>query len=93
MAQTKVTSPGITDSAITNVKIDTVAASKLTGALPAISGASLTDLPTETKPTISSISPSVIENTATAVTLTGTNYVSVPQVEAISSTGSNYSSR
>ena len=87
MAQTKVTSPGITDSAITNVKIDTVAASKLTGALPAISGASLTDLPTETKPTISSISPSVIENTATAVTLTGTNYVSVPQVEAISSTG------
>ena len=87
MAQTKVTSPGITDSAITNVKIDTVAASKLTGALPAISGASLTDLPTETKPTISSISPSVIENTATAVTLTGTNYVSVPQVEAINSSG------
>ena len=87
MAQTKVTSPGITDSAITNVKIDTVAASKLTGALPAISGASLTDLPTETKPTISSISPSVIENTATAVTITGTNFISVPQVEAINSSG------
>ena len=44
MAQTKVTSPGITDSAITNVKIDTVAASKLTGALPAISGANLTGI-------------------------------------------------
>ena len=87
MAQTKVTSPGITDSAITNVKIDTVAASKLTGALPAISGAALTNLPTETKPTITSISPSVITNAATAVTLTGTNYVSVPQVEAINSTG------
>ena len=87
MAQTKVISGGITDSSVTNVKIADVAASKLTGALPAISGASLTDLPTETNPTISSISPSVIENTATAVTLTGTNYVSVPQVEAINSTG------
>ena len=87
MAQTKVTSPGITDSSVTNIKIDTVAASKLTGALPAISGASLTDLPTETKPTITSISPTVITNAQTAVTLTGTNYVSVPQVEAINSTG------
>ena len=87
MAQTKVISGGITDSSVTNVKIDTVAANKLTGALPAISGANLTNLPTETKPTISSISPSVITNAATAVTLTGTNYVSVPQVEAINSTG------
>ena len=41
----------------------------------------------ETKPTISSISPSVIENTQTAVTITGTNFISVPQVEAINSTG------
>ena len=87
MAQTKVTTGGITDSNITNVKIDTVEASKLTGALPAISGAALTNLPTETKPTITSISPSVITNAQTAVTLTGTNYVSVPQVDAINSTG------
>ena len=41
----------------------------------------------ETKPTITGISPSVIENTQTAVTITGTNYVSVPTVEAISTTG------
>ena len=41
----------------------------------------------ETKPTVSSISPSTIDNTATAVTITGTNFVSVPQVEAINSTG------
>ena len=41
----------------------------------------------ETKPTISAINPSVIENTQTAVTITGTNFVSVPTVEAISSTG------
>jgi hypothetical protein len=39
-------------------------------------------------PTISSINPSVIENTQTAVTITGTNYISVPFVDAInSSTG------
>ena len=87
MAQTKVTSPGITDSAITNVKIDNVAASKLTGALPAISGAALTNLPTETKPTVDSISPTVITNAQTAVTITGTNFVSVPFVEAINSSG------
>ena len=41
----------------------------------------------ETKPTITGISPSTIENTQTAVTITGTNFVSVPTVEAISSTG------
>ena len=41
----------------------------------------------ETKPTISAVSPSVIENTQTAVTITGTNFVSVPTVEAISTTG------
>ena len=41
----------------------------------------------ETKPTISAVNPSVIENTQTAVTITGTNFVSVPTVEAISTTG------
>ena len=74
-------------NSVTTAKINTVAASKLTGALPAISGANLTNLPTETKPTISSISPTVITNAATAVTITGTNFISVPQVEAINSTG------
>ena len=42
----------------------------------------------ETKPTISSISPTVIENTQTSITITGTNYQSVPYVDFInSSTG------
>ncbi len=41
----------------------------------------------ETKPTIGSINPSVIENTQTAVTITGTNYISVPTVEAINTSG------
>ena len=42
---------------------------------------------TETKPTIGSISPTVIENTQTAITITGTNFVNGAYVDAISSTG------
>jgi hypothetical protein len=42
----------------------------------------------EVKPTIGSINPSVITNAQTNVTITGTNFVSVPIVEAINSTGS-----
>ena len=87
IVDSSVTTAKINNSAVTDAKIDTVSASKLTGALPAISGANLTNLPAETKPTIGSISPSVIENTQTAVTITGTNFISVPQVEAINSTG------
>jgi len=41
----------------------------------------------ETKPTITGVTPSTIDNTATNVVIAGTNFVSVPQVEAISSTG------
>ena len=87
IVDSNITTAKINNSAVTDANIATVSASKLTGALPAISGANLTNLPAETKPTISSISPSVIENTQTAVTITGTNFISVPQVEAINSTG------
>jgi len=41
----------------------------------------------ETKPTITGVTPSTIDNTASNVVIAGTNFVSVPQVEAISSTG------
>jgi len=41
----------------------------------------------ETKPTISSISPTVITNSATNITINGSNYVSVPIVEAINTSG------
>jgi len=41
----------------------------------------------ETKPTITGVSPSTIENTATNVVISGTNFVSIPQVEAIASNG------
>ena len=87
IVDSNVTTAKINNSAVTDAKIATVSASKLTGALPAISGANLTNLPAETKPTISSISPTVITNAQTAVTITGTNFISVPQVEAINSTG------
>ena len=42
----------------------------------------------ETKPTISSISPSTITNAQTSITITGSNFTSVPQVEFLNpSTG------
>ena len=93
MAQTKVTNPGIADDAITVAKITdaTITNAKLANSSitinssPVSLGGSVTV--GETKPTISSISPTVIENTATAVTITGTNFISVPQVEAINSSG------
>ena len=51
-------------------------------------GGSTTVQTTLNFPTISSISPTVIDNTQTAVTITGTNYISIPFVDAInSSTG------
>ena len=93
MAQTKVTSPGIADDAVTVAKIPNTS---ITNAKLANSAITINSSPVslggsvtvgETKPTITSISPTVITNAQTAVTLTGTNYVSVPQVEAINSTG------
>ena len=44
LADDAVTTAKITDANVTNAKIDTMAASKLTGALPAIDGSSLTGL-------------------------------------------------
>ena len=93
MAQTKVTSPGIADDAVTVAKIPNTS---ITNAKLANSAITINSSPVslggsvtvgETKPTITSISPTVITNAQTAVTLTGTNYVSVPQVQAINSTG------
>ena len=65
----------------------TVPDARFPATLPAVSGANLTNLPVETKPTVSSINPSTIENTASDVVITGTNFVSVPYVDAVSSTG------
>ena len=55
--------------------------------LPAIDGSNLTGV-AETKPTISSILPSTIDNTQTSITITGANFESVPRVEVLNpSTG------
>nr|BAR27279.1 hypothetical protein [uncultured Mediterranean phage uvMED] len=55
--------------------------------LPAIDGSNLTGV-AETKPTISSVSPDTITNAQTSITITGANFVSVPQVEFLNpSTG------
>ncbi len=82
----------IVDSNVTNAKLaGSIANSKLANSAITINGSavSLGGSVTvgETKPTISSISPTVITNAQTAVTINGGNFVSVPQVEAINSSG------
>ena len=100
MANSKVDTRSITDGAVSNSKLGTdISADKLTtgtlpdgrfpATLPAVSGANLTGITTYTDntPTITSLTPSVITNAQTEVTIAGTNFVSVPTVEAISTTG------
>jgi len=82
----------IVDSNVTNAKLaGSIANSKLANSAITINGSavSLGGSVTigETKPTISSISPTVITNAQTAVTINGGNFISVPIVEAISSSG------
>ena len=62
-----------------NISANAVAATTLT-----VGGESVGALQ---NPTISSISPSTITNAQTSITITGSNFVSVPIVEAQSSTG------
>ena len=78
-----ITTAKVADDAITNAKIANESIT-INGSAVALGGSVTVG---ETKPTISSISPTVIDNTATAVTITGTNFVSVPIVEAINSSG------
>ena len=73
--------PGITATTLTSGTIPNARYGT-----PTFDASNLTNLPAETKPTIGSISPTVITNDSTAVTITGTNYVSIPTVDAISIT-------
>ena len=73
----------IDDDSITNAKLDNNSIT-INGSAVQLGGSVTVG---ETKPTISSISPTVITNDATNVTINGSNYVSVPIVEAINSTG------
>ena len=86
MAKTKVTLGGIAAGAVSNTDLveDAVTFNSTTVAL----GASGTiDTFADNLPTITSLTPSVVVNTATAVVIAGTNFVSIPVVEAISTTG------
>ena len=78
-----ITTTQIDDDAVTNAKIANESIT-INGSAVNLGGSVTVG---ETKPTISSISPTVIENTQTSVTIAGTNFVSVPTVEAIGSTG------
>ena len=80
---------GLTTLNATQLTSGTLPDARFPATLPAVSGANLTGIQAALSfPTISSISPSTIENTAEDVVITGTNFVSVPTVDAInSSTG------
>lgn len=80
-----ITTSKIADDAITNAKILNESIT-INGSAVALGGSVTVG---ETKPTITSISPSTIENTASNVVITGTNFGSsgVPNVEIINSNG------
>ena len=93
LASNAVTTAKILDANITNAKLaGSIENAKLTNSTITINGSpvSLGGSVTvgETKPTISSISPTVIENTQTSITITGTNFVNGINVEAIATNGS-----
>ena len=92
MAQTKVTSPGIADDAVTVGKIPntSITNAKLANSSITIDGVSVAlgaSATVVTKPTITSLTPSVVPNTSTAIVIAGTNFTNMPSVEAINSTG------
>ena len=73
----------IDDDAVTNAKI---ANESITINGSAVNLGGSVTIQGETRPTFSSVTPSVIENTQTSVTIAGTNFVTVPLVTAIHST-------
>ena len=48
-----------------------------------IASARLNNAPAETKPVVTSVSPTTIANTASTITITGQNFVAIPRVDAI----------
>ena len=95
MAKTQVTAPGIAtdavtvnklpDTSITNAKLVNQSIT-INGSAVALGG-TISDVGAETYPTVTSVSPTVITNAQTTVTITGTNFVSIPIVEAINTSG------
>jgi hypothetical protein len=75
----------ITTGTINNARLTGSGAITINGSAVSLGGSVTIG---ETKPTISSISPSTITNAQTSITITGSNYSSVPQVEFLNpSTG------
>ena len=92
LADDAVTTAKILNANVTNAKLaGSIENAKLTNSSITINGSAVSLGGTvtigETKPTISSISPTVIENTQTSITITGTNFVNGANVEAVGTNG------
>ena len=85
MAKTKITSGGIATGAVSNADLENDSIS-INGSSVTLGG-SITGVGVETFPNISSFTPTVVTNAQTSIAITGTNFTSIPHVEAISSTG------
>ena len=83
MVDSNVTTAKIADDAITNAKILNESIT-INGSAVALGGSVTVG---ETKPTISSSSFTIAPSVSSTITIAGSNFISVPIVEAISSTG------
>ena len=86
LATDSVTSNKIVDATVANADLaGSIDNAKLTNSSITINGSAValggSVTVGETKPTISSISPDTITNAQTSITITGSNFASVPQVE------------
>jgi len=83
---TNLSGTNITSGTVPNARLTGTGAITINGSAVALGGSVTVG---ETKPTITGISPSTIENTATDIVITGTNYGSsgIPNVEIINSNG------
>jgi len=86
MAKTKITSGGLDTGAVSNA--DLVNSSITINGQSVNLGGPVSNIGVETFPNISSFTPTVITNAQTSIAITGTNFTSIPHVEAISTTGS-----
>ena len=94
IVDSNVTTAKIANSAVTDAKIAaTISNSKLTGSGAITINGSAVALGGsvtigETKPTVADVSQTIAPATATTISITGTNFVSIPQVEFIKTDGS-----
>ena len=85
MAKTKITSGGLDTGAVSNTDLEN--SSITINGTPVNLGGSISNVGVETFPNISSFTPTVVTNAQTSIAITGTNFTSIPHVEAINSTG------